>query len=185
MARRVAAPLALASLLVACGGEPPESLAGFRLGMTQGEVTRAAGEIGGFTCRFRGTRPPVMVCAGETAEGPVRIVAVEDATRSITLTLDPSGRDPQRTLRRFVRGFGDPAWRERPVNAPAGRGQDRGEAYHTFWVNDDSTRAIAAVCAGAGLLPPCDLELTATSPAGVVAKLDSLLGIPPADRRRR
>lgn len=160
--------------LAACGGSPPEELGGFALGMSQAQVVEAARAAGSFTCRMRGTRPRITTCEGPTPEGTVRVLVRDDVARVITLRRDPEGRDPQRQMRRSVRGFGDAAWRERPYP-----GRERPvEGYQTLWLNEDSTRALATVCAGTGLRPPCVLELATTSPAGVLAKLDTLLGIP-------
>ncbi|HUP20724.1 MAG TPA: hypothetical protein VM778_12335 [Gemmatimonadota bacterium] len=159
--------------LAACGGEPPEELGGFALGTSQAEVLETARAAGSFSCRFMGTRPSLTTCEGATPEGRVRVLVRGDVTRSITLHKDPSDSDPQRTMRRFVRGFGDPAWQERPVPSRS----EPVEGYQTLWLNEDTTRSVAATCAGTGLRPPCDLELAMTSPAAVQAKLDSLLGI--------
>ncbi|MBW3553178.1 MAG: hypothetical protein KY466_06700 [Gemmatimonadetes bacterium] len=159
--------------LAGCGGEPPAELGGFALGMSQAAAAEAARSYGTFTCRYRGVRPPSMTCEGTIREGVVRVVVVDDVTRSITLRRAAGGADPQRAMQRFVDGFGDPAWRERPV-PPRARTV---EGYHTLWVSEDSTRALATVCAGTELRPPCTVELTTTSPAGVVAKLDTLLGL--------
>lgn len=157
----------------ACGGEPPEELAGFTLGMPQAEAADVARSYGTFTCRFRGVRPPTMTCEGTTPEGPARVFVQDGVTRSITLRREPGGSDPARAMQRFVDGFGEPAWRERPV-PPRARTV---EGYHTMWLNEDSTRALATVCAGTELRPPCTVELSITSPAGVVARLDTLLGL--------
>ena len=159
--------------IAGCGGGPPAELAGFALGMTQAEAADVARGHGSFTCRFRGVHPPTMTCDGGTPEGAVRVFVEDDVTRSITLRPDPGGADPQAAMRRFVDGFGDPAWRERPVPPRS----PTVEGYHTLWVNEDSTRALATVCAGPGLRPPCLVELATTSPAGVAAKLDTLLGL--------
>lgn len=174
--------LACGLLAGGCGGEPPRELAGFALGMSQAEVAARARELGGFTCRYRGTTPPTMSCEGGTDAGPVTVRVRSDAVRVVALELDTGGEDPQRAVRRFVRGFGDPAWREKPLGGSAAAGSPA-QAYHTLWVGEDSTRAVAAICAGRDLEPPCTIQLETTSPAGVVAKLDSLLGI--AGRRRR
>lgn len=166
-------PFCLVLALIGCGGEPPAELAGFALGLSQADAADVARSYGTFTCRYRGVRPPAMTCEGTTPEGAVRVFVEDDVTRSIRLGLEPAGADPRRAMQRFVDGFGDPAWRERPV-PPRARTV---EGYHTMWVSEDSTRALATVCAGTELEPPCVAELTTTSPAGVAAKLDTLLGL--------
>lgn len=76
-------------------------------------------------------------------------------------------------MRRFVRRFGAPAWRDRPHAMPS----DTTPVYHTLWLDRDSTRALAMMCVGERLVPPCVAELARTSPAAVEAKLDTLLRI--------
>lgn len=173
------APAALVLALAACGGGPPEDLAGFAPGMSQEQVVETARAAGSFTCRLQGTQPRITTCEGPTPEGTVRVFVRDGVARSVTLVRDPGGSNPRRAMRRFVRRFGDAAWRERPFprrGAPV-------QGYHTIWLNQDSTRALAAVCAGTEFRPPCVLELATTSPAGVLAKLDTLLGIPGQRRR--
>lgn len=173
--RRVTTILAAAALfLTGCGGEPPETLAGFSLGLTQGELMEAARTRGGFGCRLRATRPKLTLCEGPSEEGVVRVLARGDSVESIALRLAPGAdEEPRRVIRRFVKPFGEPAWRDRPVPPRA----VTPEGYHTFWIDGDSARAIALSCAGTDLEPPCTAELTETTPAGVRAKLDTLLGI--------
>ncbi|MFW5947670.1 MAG: hypothetical protein ACOCUW_04180, partial [Gemmatimonadota bacterium] len=132
-----------AAALAGCGGEPPEGLAGFRLGMTQPELLAEADARMGFTCRARATRPPQTACAGPAEEGQVEAVVRGDSVVRITLELARDAADPSAAadaVRRFVRGFGDPAWRDRPYPPPSGpRPSDPPEGYHTFWVDVDST----------------------------------------------
>ena len=160
--------------VLGCGGEPPDTLAGFALGLTQAQVMDAARSEGGFRCRLRGSRPRLAVCEGPVDEGLVRVVVRDDSVVSVSLRLEPApdGR-PRRAIRRFVEPFGDPAWRDRPypplVLPP--------EGYHTLWVDDDTVRALSLICAGEGLEPPCTAELTSVSPAALEARLDTLLGI--------
>lgn len=165
--------LALGLALAGCGGSPPDNLDGFRLGMSQEQVMAEARSRGDFTCRLQGTRPRLMTCDGPTPEGQLRIVVHDDATTYLGIRMEPSGSRPERTMRRFVRRFGDPAWRERPHPMPF----DSAEAFHTLWLDRDTTRALAMMCEGVGLVPPCYAELARTSPAAVEAKLDTLLRI--------
>lgn len=177
-----AAGLALAA--AGCGGDPPRSLAGFSLGMSQERVMDAVRARGGFTCNVRGTRPPMTSCEGPSEDGPVRVVVRQDTAVEIALLMDPDVRNPRRAMRRYVRPFGPPAWRERPYPSRAAAV----EGYHTLWLDRDTTRAIALVCAGRDLVPPCTVELTRTSPARILAVLDSLLDArqpPPAPNRSR
>lgn len=157
-----------------CGGEPPERLGGFGLGDTQQEVLAVAGDRVGFECRLRGTSPSVAVCEGPAEEGVVSVLVRDDSLVRVNLLLDPGeDEDPERFMRRFVSSFGDPAWRDRP-QAPGSLPPER---YHTLWLDEDSIRALALLCAGPELEPPCTAELAETSPMGVNAKLDTLLGI--------
>lgn len=169
--------LTLATVLLiatGCGGELPESIGGFELGLTQDEVMEAARSRGGFECRLRSSRPTFTFCEGPSEEGRVGVVVRDDSVVQLSLRLEAEpGRSPDRAVHRFVRPLGEPAWRDRPYpprsDPPAG--------YHTQWVDRDSARAMALVCAGERLAPPCTAELTATTPAGVEARLDTLLGI--------
>ena len=173
--RRLPTILATATLVLAgCGGEPPEELGGFTLGLTQQELLDAARTRGGFGCRLRATRPKQAICNGPAEEGEVQVTARGDSVESIALRLDPGADErPERVIRRFVKPFGEPAWRDRPLPPRA----PTPESYHTFWIDADSIRALGMACAGPGLQPPCTAELTETTPAGVQAKLDTLLGI--------
>jgi hypothetical protein len=165
--------LALAAPLAACGGGPPRELAGFALGMSQEQVMAQARRTGGFTCHLHGTRPRLTTCQGHTPDGEVQVIVQENMTVAISLVREPSGRNPRRQMRRFVKGFGDPAWRERPYPSRF----DTVQGYHTLWVNSDSTRSLALVCAGRRTEPPCRAMLEVTTPGDVHASLDSLLGI--------
>lgn len=160
-------------LLTACGRGPPQAVAGFALGMTQDEVMALARDRGGFTCHIRGTRPPMAVCEGSTMEGPVTVVVRDNALVRVTLQRIPAQRRPQREMQRFVRRFGEPAWRERPYPSRF----EPLEGYHTAWLSRDTTRSLTLVCAGRQLEPPCRVELASTTPAAVEAMLDALLGI--------
>jgi hypothetical protein len=173
--RFLPAPTAAALLLAlaGCGGEPPETLGGFELGLTHGQVMEAARARGGFSCRVRASRPPVTICTGPAEEGEVTAVVRDDSVVSIALRLDPAGPDGGRTIRRFVEPFGDPGWRDRP-QPPA---SPTPESFHTLWLDEDSIRALALSCAERELGPPCTAELYETTPAGVQATLDSLLRI--------
>jgi hypothetical protein len=170
---RLAAALSVALILTGCGGGPPRDLAGFTLGMSQDQAMARVRSIGGFTCHVRGTIPRLTSCEGATSEGVVKVVIRDDVTVGVSLRTEPAGRNPRRKMRRFVKGFGDPAWRERPYPTRF----DPLEGYHTFWLDRDSTRSIAMVCAGQKLEPPCTAELALTSPAAVHSTLDALLGI--------
>lgn len=161
-------------VVTGCGGEPPETLGGFGLGESQQEVLAAARARGGFECRLRATSPRVAVCEGPAEEGVVSVLVRDDSLVRVSLLLDPrEDEDPERFMRRFVSSFGDPVWRGRP-QAP---GSAPPERYHTLWLDEDSIRGLALLCAGPGLEPPCTAELAETSPMGVDAKLDTLLGI--------
>lgn len=169
----VPAALALAAALAGCGGEPPEELGGFRLGLSQQEVMDMAGARGGFGCRLRASRPKRTLCEGPAEEGTVAVLVEGDSSVRVELRLEAGPEEPRGRVERFVEPFGDPAWIDRPVpprTVPP-------EGYHTLWLDRDSLRALALVCAGTGLEPPCTAELTATSPSRVQAKLDTLLGI--------
>ena len=169
------AVLAAALTLGACGGgEPPEQLAGFRLDMSQRQLMAEANSRTGFTCRLTASRPKLTSCAGTTAEGRVEAVVTGDsADMAITLELARAASEPRRAVREFVEPFGRPAWRDRPFPPLV----DPPEAYHTFWVDRDSTRGIALICDGEDLTPPCNARLARITPAGVQAKLDTLMGI--------
>lgn len=157
-----------------CGGGPPESLAGFALGHDQAQTMEIARSLGGFQCRLRSSRPKLTVCEGPVDEGIVGVVVRDDTVVSVSLRLEPAPDDrPRRVIRRFARPFGDPVWRDRPY--PPLELPPRG--YHTLWVDDDTARAIALVCDGEQLTPPCTAELTPISPAGLEARLDTLMGI--------
>lgn len=169
-------PLLLAltiAALTACGGEPPETLGGFALGQTQQEVLSLARERGGYQCHVRATRPARAVCEGPAEAGRVTVEVVGDEVVGLLLRLEPDDEAPADAVGRFVRPFGNAAWRDRPVPPRA----SPPEGYHTLWLDPDSSRSLALVCAGRGLGPPCTAELRQTSPAGVEARLDSLLGI--------
>jgi hypothetical protein len=174
---RTAARLSLLAVMAAsmagCGGGPPRELGGFSLGMSQEQVMAEARRAGGFTCHVRGTRPRLTTCEGETPDGTVQVTVREDTTVAVALARDPSGRNPQRQMRRFVRGFGDPAWRDRPFPNRS----DPTQGFHTLWLSADSTQSIALVCAERRLQPPCTAEIAVTSPARVHASLDALMGI--------
>lgn len=170
---RLAAALTVALILGGCGGGPPRDLAGFALGMSRDQAMTKVRGMGGFTCHVRGTIPPLTTCEGATSEGVVQLVIRDDVTVAVSLRTEPAGRNPRRKMRRFVKGFGDAAWRERPYPSRF----DPLEGYHTFWLDRDSTRSIAMICAGQKLEPPCTAELTLSSPASVHSTLDALLGI--------
>jgi hypothetical protein len=175
MLPRSVARLCLASValgLAACSDPPGRDLAGFRLGMPQDDVMEIVRGHGTFTCQLRGTIPRLTTCEGTTTDGPVQVIIRNGETVSISLVLDPGGRRPQRAIRRFVRKLGDPAWQERPFPP-----LDPDHGYHTLWMNRDSTRALALVCSGRRLEPPCTAELSRSEPAMVQARLDTLLGI--------
>ncbi len=169
------AVLAAALTLGACGGgEPPEQLAGFRLDMSQRQLMAEANSRPGFTCRLTASRPKMTSCAGPTAQGRVEAVVVGDsADVAITLELARAAEDPRRAIREFVDPLGRPAWRDRPFPPLV----DPPEAFHTFWVDPDSTRGIALICDDQELTPPCNARLAPITPAGVQAKLDTLMGI--------
>jgi hypothetical protein len=173
MLRSLAILAALALVLPSCGRGPPRALSGFSLGMPQDEVLERARKLGGFTCSIRGTRPPVTICEGPTADGEVLVTVRDDEVVRVGLRRVPEGRRPQRDMRRFVSRYGDPAWRERPYPSRF----EPLEGYHTLWLNRDSTRWVAAICHGQRLEPPCSIDLAVTSPAGVRLLLDGLLGI--------
>ena len=161
-------------LLGGCRGEPPEALGGVELTATQQEVLAFAESRGSFSCRLRSSRPKLTVCEGPTEDGTLTVVILGDTVDRLELRLEPDpDEEPGRTVQRFTRGLGDPAWRDRPV--PPRVSPPRG--YHTLWVDPDTTRAIALVCDRPRLEPPCTAELVATSPGGLLAKLDTLLGI--------
>jgi hypothetical protein len=174
---RTAARLSLFAVMAAamagCGGGPPRELAGFSLGMSREQVMAEARRTGGFTCHIRGTRPRLTTCEGQTPDGTVQVTVRDDTTEAVALVRDPSGRNPQRQMQRFVKGFGDPAWRDRPFPTRS----DPSQGLHTLWLSADSTRSMALVCAGRRLEPPCTAELAVTSPAQVHAFLDDLMGI--------
>jgi hypothetical protein len=174
---RTAARLALLAVMAApmtgCGGGPPRDLAGFSLGMSQEQVLAEARRTGGFTCHVRGTRPRLTTCEGQTLDGTVQVTVRDDTTVAVALARDPAGRNPQRQMWRFVKGFGDPAWRDRPFPNRA----EPTQGFHTLWLSADSTRSMALVCAQRRLQPPCAAELAVTSPARVHASLDHLMGI--------
>ena len=150
-------------LAAGCGGGPPEQMGGFELGLTQEEVLERARERGGFGCRIRSSRPPRTVCEGLGEGGTVIVTVAGDSVVEVALRLDGRPMAPS----------GAPAWRDRPVPPrvlPP-------EGYHTLWVDRDSTRALALVCAGERLAPPCVATLRPATPAGIQAQLDTLLGI--------
>jgi hypothetical protein len=174
---RTAARISLIAIMGApvagCGGGPPRELAGFGLGSSQEQVMAEARRTGGFTCHVRGTRPRLTTCEGQTADGLVKVTVRDDTTVAVVLVRDPVGRNPPRQMRRFVKGFGDPAWRDRPFPNRA----DPIQGFHTLWLSADSSRSMALVCAERRLQPPCTAELAVTSPARVLAALDDLMGI--------
>jgi hypothetical protein len=165
--------MVLAVVVAGCGGSPPTELAGFQLGMSQEAAMTEVRERGGFTCRLTASRPRLTTCEGPTPDGDVRLVVRDDALIWIRLRMDPAGPRPERAVRRLVGRPGDPAWRERPYFMPP----DSAPAYHTLWVDRDTTRTLSLLCADRRLAPPCYAELTRTSPPAVEAKLDSLMGI--------
>lgn len=144
-----------------------------RLGMTQQEVLDAVRARGGFNCRLRASRPKLTVCEGPAEGGALTVVVEGDSVVRLELRLDAGGENPRRTVRRFVKPFGDAVWRDRPQPPRA----STPEGYHTLWLDEDTTRGIALVCAGSGLAPPCTAGLAETTPQRVQARLDSLLGI--------
>lgn len=159
--------------LGACGGEPPEELGGFRLGLSQSELMAQAYDREGFVCRLVASRPKVTFCSGPAELGMVEAMARGDSTVRVTLEIGRDAEDPARAVREFVDPFGDPAWRDRPYPPTS----DPPEGYHTLWVSGDSTRAIALLCHGEALGPPCNARLMRTTPAAIEAKRDSLLNI--------
>jgi hypothetical protein len=165
--------LGLATTAAACGGGPPRDLAGFGLGMSQEQVMGEARRLGGFTCHVQGTRPRLTTCSGPTPDGPVEVVVRDDSAVAVSLLQDPRGRRPERQVRRFVKGFGDPAWHDRPYPTRS----DPSGGFHTLWLNQDSTRSLALICAGRRLQPPCTARLAVTGPTEVQASLDTLLDI--------
>lgn len=167
--------LLLAALAVgACGGEPPEELGGFRLDMTQAQVMDLAYDRQGFVCRLVASRPKQTVCSGPSELGRLEAAVVGDSgTVRITVEIGRETEDPAAAVRDFVDPFGEPAWRDRPYPPTA----DPPEGYHTLWLDADSTRAVAMICRGEALGPPCNARLMTTTPAGIRAKLDSLLNI--------
>lgn len=165
--------LLASAALAGCGGEPPEELAGFRLGMTQAELMDDAYGREGFVCRLVASRPKLTFCSGPTELGEVEAMARGDSTVRITLEVGRDAADPGEVIRELVDPFGSPAWRDRPYPPTS----DPPEGYHTLWITGDSTRAIALLCRGEALGPPCNARLMRTTPAGIEAKLDSLLNI--------
>lgn len=161
------------AVLTGCGGEPPEGLGPFRLGMSQSEFMDTAYNRAEYVCRLVASRPKVTFCSGPTGHGTVEAMARGDSTVRITLEVARSATDPVEATRAFAQPFGKPAWRDRPYPPLS----DPPEGYHTFWVDDDSTRGVAMICRGEELEPPCNARLTVTSPTGVQAKLDSLMNI--------
>ncbi len=159
--------------VAACGGAPPEGLGGFELGMSQAQVMERSQRRGGFTCTLIGTRPKVTSCAGPTEGGPIEVLVRGDSAVRIILRKDVPDKHPARSMRRFARGFGKPAWSDRPWPLRP-RPTER---FNTVWLDRDTTRAIALTCRGRRLEPPCTAELNATTPARLQARLDSLLGI--------
>lgn len=161
-------------MVTGCGGEPPESLGGFELGANQQEVLADARARDGFQCRLRGTSPSEARCEGPAEEGVVSVLVRGDSLIHVRLRLDPGeDEEPERFMRRFVSSFGKPVWRDRPP-APESPPPER---YHTLWLDEDSVRGLTLLCARPELEPPCTAELAETSPRGVNAKLDTLLGI--------
>lgn len=172
--RRPTLGLLLAGLALACGGEPPEELGGFRLDMTQSEVMELAYDRQGFVCRLVASRPKQTVCSGPSELGRLEAAVLGDSgSVRITVEIARDAEDPAAAVREFVDRFGEPAWRDRPYPPTS----DPPEGYHTLWVSGDSTRAIALLCRGEALGPPCNARLTRSSPVAIEAKLDSLLNI--------
>ena len=171
--RGLLAALLIGVMGIGCGGEPPEALGGFRIGMSQSEAMDTAYAREGFTCRLLASVPKQTLCSGPTDQGMVEALVRGDSTVRVTLEVARSAEDPVAATRRFARSFGDPAWRDRPYPPTA----DPPEGYHTLWVDRDTTRSIAMICRGPELAPPCNARLATTSPAGLEARLDSLLGI--------
>lgn len=159
--------------LAGCGGEPPEGLGPFRLGMTQSELMDTAYNRAEYVCRLVASRPKVTFCSGPTEHGTVEAMARGDSTVRVTLEVARTADDPAEATRAFAKPFGTPAWRDRPYPPLS----DPPEGYHTFWIDRDSTRGIAMTCRGEELGPPCNARLTVMSPAAVRAKLDSLMNI--------
>jgi hypothetical protein len=141
--------------------------------MSQEQVVLETRRRGDSACHLSGTRPRVAVCEGRRSGEQFRVVVLDDAATSIRAPVPAHGRRPQRDVRRFVRRFGEPAWRDRPYH-PA---SEPAPGYHTLWLDRDSTRSLAMICAARALGPPCSAELARTSPAAVEAKLDSILNI--------
>jgi hypothetical protein len=166
-------PLTLALALVACRDSPPTELAGFRLSMSQEQVVLETRRRGDAACHLTGTRPPVAICEGRRAGDEFRVVVVGDTTASIRAPVPARGRRPHRDVGRFVRRFGEPAWRDRPYHPPS----EPTPGFHTLWLTRDTTRSLAMICASRALGPPCAAELARTSPAAIEAKLDSILNI--------
>ena len=161
--------------LPGCGGEPPEEMGGFSLHLSQQELLRTARQRPGFGCVLRATRPPVTFCRGPDEQGYVTATARGDSVSDIALRLEPAGRadEPDPMVRELVDPVGEPAWRDRPMPPRAAEA----DSFHTLWLTDDSTRALALVCARPELGAPCTARLSRTSPAEVLGLLDSLLGI--------
>jgi hypothetical protein len=164
--------LALALALPGCGSSPPEELAGFRLAMSQQEVVLEARGRGDSACHLTGTRPRVAVCEGTRPGEAYRVVAVDDRTTYIRTELPVDERRPERAVRRFRGRLGEPAWRDRPYAS-----SEYAPAFHTLWLDRDSTRYLAMTCAARGFGPPCSAELARATPAAIEAKLDTILGI--------
>jgi hypothetical protein len=160
-----------AGLLSGCGGEPPEGFDGFELGMPQTDVMAEAGSRG-FTCHLQATRPKLTTCSGNTSQGALEVQVVGDRTEQLTLRPDVEpGASGE--MREYSEPFGTPAWRDRPYPPQS----DPPERYHTLWLDEDTTRAVALICDGRELAPPCTVVLATTSPSRILAKLDTLLGI--------
>ncbi len=142
--------------------------------MSQTQVMAEANARPGFTCRLQASRPKLTACAGPTDQGRVEAVVVGDSGRvRITLELAREAEDPARATRDFAKPLGSPAWRDRPYPPLS----DPPEGYHTYWVDQDSTRGVSMICRGEELGPPCNARLATITPAGVEAKLDSLMNI--------
>ncbi|NIY12491.1 MAG: hypothetical protein GWN02_31330 [Gemmatimonadetes bacterium] len=141
--------------------------------MSQSEVMAESGRRVGFTCRLLASRPKRTYCGGPTAEGQIEVLVQGDSTVQVSLRKSPSDGDPRRAMRRYARPFGEPAWRDRPYPPQS----DPPASYHTLWVDEDSTRSVALICQDEELGPPCTVRLATASPARILAKLDTLLGI--------
>lgn len=163
--------MAAVAALAGCDGEPPEEVGGFVLGMAQTDVMAEAGSRG-FVCHLQATRPKVTTCSGNTSQGALEVLVLGE--RTVKITLQPNtGPGESGEMRDYSDPFGTAAWHDRPYPPQS----EPPERFHTLWLDQDTTRAIALICDGRELEPPCTVELTTTSPSRILAKLDTLLGI--------